>query len=295
QFIGFSGLGTPLWINKAVAKADFRVAIGRICPHSDPGYEGGGKMILPGVSSMESVMHTHRMCCSPRTGPGTLDENPVRVDMDEIGKMAKLDFILNMVSKPGRGSGGENIWNEGFAGDSILAHRCGVEFGDKNVWGAEIGERADITIAFPGPSGIGNANLTYAKQGTKPTGTVIYLANEPQTPRKLDNPPHWWYTQEDLKGCDLETIVRRYQHFKIVNPEDVWITDGAATGASRQFHSKDQELVKISSQSPSEIQKELDTATAKALEKHGASARIVVLSDGNTLPLPRFHLATVHA
>lgn len=141
QFIGFSNFGTPLWINKEVANADYKVAIGRICPHSDPGYEGGGKIIVPGVASMETVVQNHRMNCSPSGGAGTLDENPTRRDMDELGKMAKLDFILNMISKPGRGAGTDKMWNNGFAGDSILAHRCGIEFGDKTVWGAEIGKK----------------------------------------------------------------------------------------------------------------------------------------------------------
>ena len=50
-----SELGTPIWVNRHVAEADFRVAIGRIAPHEAYGYEGGYKMIVPGVASFETI------------------------------------------------------------------------------------------------------------------------------------------------------------------------------------------------------------------------------------------------
>ena len=33
--------GTPLWINRLVAEADFKVVVGRIAPHNTHGYEAG--------------------------------------------------------------------------------------------------------------------------------------------------------------------------------------------------------------------------------------------------------------
>ncbi len=40
-FAGISELGTPVWINRYVAEADFRVALGSIALHETFGYEGG--------------------------------------------------------------------------------------------------------------------------------------------------------------------------------------------------------------------------------------------------------------
>lgn len=153
-------------------------------------------------------------------------------------------------------------------------------------------EKADITIAFPGPAGVGSANVGNAQQGTKYTGTVIYLAGEPRPERKIENPPHWWYTEQELDECECEEIIRRRQHHKVITPQDAWILDGASTGAARRFNRRNQEQVKISSQSFSEIQNELNKAIANAIQKHGTSVRIVVLPDANTLPLNHFHEAS---
>jgi nickel-dependent lactate racemase len=40
KFVAVSNLGTPIWVNRCVAEADFKVAIGRIAPHEAYGYEG---------------------------------------------------------------------------------------------------------------------------------------------------------------------------------------------------------------------------------------------------------------
>jgi nickel-dependent lactate racemase len=58
--------------------------------------------------------------------------------------MAGLNFIINVVC---------NSRNEivgAVAGDPVLAHQAGIQFGDREVWGADSGEGADIVIASPG-------------------------------------------------------------------------------------------------------------------------------------------------
>ncbi|MBC8232196.1 DUF2088 domain-containing protein [bacterium] len=42
-FCGISPQGTPIWVNKYVAEADYKIALGRIYLHEAYGYEGGIK------------------------------------------------------------------------------------------------------------------------------------------------------------------------------------------------------------------------------------------------------------
>jgi len=181
-FMGFSSLGNPIWINKAVAEADVKVSVGRVAPHGDAGYEGGAKMIVPGVASLETVMHNHAMFLSPQAGIGTLESNPGRADMDDIGGLVGLDFILNLVI----GSDGEPV--KGFVGHFLKAHRAAVAYGDENVWGAETGLRADVTIASPGagsskPMGVDGRALMNARRGTKPGGAIVLLCGDEEPQR----------------------------------------------------------------------------------------------------------------
>ncbi|MDQ3700581.1 MAG: lactate racemase domain-containing protein, partial [Chloroflexota bacterium] len=64
-YIGLTPRGTPLWVNRLVAEADFRVVVGRIAPHNTHGYEGGAKMITPATSYWLTVLRNHSCNFSP--------------------------------------------------------------------------------------------------------------------------------------------------------------------------------------------------------------------------------------
>ncbi|HEU0164279.1 MAG TPA: lactate racemase domain-containing protein, partial [Thermomicrobiales bacterium] len=74
-FIGQSSRGTPVWVSKTVADADFRIAVGRIGPHPTHGYEGGAKMITPAVSYWMTVLRNHSTNFSPYAEYGSLLNN----------------------------------------------------------------------------------------------------------------------------------------------------------------------------------------------------------------------------
>ena len=143
-FHGVSDLGTPIWVNRYVAEADFKVAIGRIAPHEAYGYEGGYKMIVPGVSSFETILRDHSMNFSRFCVPG-VHHNPSRREADSIGAMVGIDFIVNVVvnqrSEPVRA----------FAGKVELVHRQGIGFGDREVWGASTPWKSRVTVLSVGP------------------------------------------------------------------------------------------------------------------------------------------------
>ncbi|HBQ63691.1 MAG TPA: hypothetical protein DD727_01935, partial [Clostridiales bacterium] len=59
RYLGKTSRGTPVHINRFVAEADLRILTGLIKPHSAAGYTGGGKAILPGVSSRQTIISDH--------------------------------------------------------------------------------------------------------------------------------------------------------------------------------------------------------------------------------------------
>ncbi|HUW33516.1 MAG TPA: lactate racemase domain-containing protein [Planctomycetota bacterium] len=181
-FVGISEQGTPIWVNRAVAEADYKVALGRIFPHTTHGYEGGYKIILPGVSGFETITRDHSFNFSALSVAGLLD-NPSRRETDAVGKIVGIDFLINVVvnhrSEPVRA----------FCGEPMEVHRTGVEYGDRHVWGARIPGQADIVIASPGSGSIPSgeydmATLTNAARAAKESGVIICLSRDarPFTP-----------------------------------------------------------------------------------------------------------------
>jgi nickel-dependent lactate racemase len=139
--IGITTRGTPVMINPLVVEADFRVSTGFIEPHFFAGFSGGRKSIAPGVFAVESayVNHGYRMIEHPRARSGSLAGNPIHEDMVEQAKMAKLDFIVNVLLNR------EKKITQVFAGDFVLAHEAGCQAA-REVVGVNVDHRVDIAI-----------------------------------------------------------------------------------------------------------------------------------------------------
>jgi len=173
-FVGITQGGTPVWANRWVVGADYVVAMGRIHPHETHGYEGGYKMILPGVSGFDTIDRDHSMNFSPTSITGVVRGNPSREETDAVGRMVGIDFLVNVVMN----AKSEPI--KGFAGEPMQVFHRGVEYGDCNVWGAETGAPADIAVVSPGngpvPDGYGLEVIWRAARVTKEGGTIICVA-----------------------------------------------------------------------------------------------------------------------
>jgi nickel-dependent lactate racemase len=116
--------GGSLIVNRLAMDADLLVADGFIEPHQFAGFSGGRKSILPGISSLKTVLASHNAVFTvhPRSRPGILDGNPFHDDMLYAARRAGLAFILNVVLSPDKKVIGA------FAGDVDAAHRKGCAF-----------------------------------------------------------------------------------------------------------------------------------------------------------------------
>ena len=171
--LGKSKKGTPVWINQTFVEADVRVAIGSVCAHPVAGYGGGAKIIVPGVAGRETIHVNHSRCDHPNVTIGIMDGNPVREDMNDIARMAKLDFIVNTILNPQK----EII--RVVAGDVLMAHKEGVKFYSE-IYGAKADELADIVVVGASPRDATFGHATFALYAgvsmAKAGGTLILVA-----------------------------------------------------------------------------------------------------------------------
>jgi len=171
--VGVTGRGTPVEIFRPVVEADTVVCTGGIEYHYYAGYTGGCKALLPGVASRESIHCNHSLMWDPSCRPG----NPgslVRLDLEEAGRIAGVDFILNTVSD----SRGRIIG--AVAGHPVKAHRRGAEILD-GFCRLKI-EKADVLLVSPGgwPFDINlyqaHKALENTKRAVKKGGSIILVA-----------------------------------------------------------------------------------------------------------------------
>ncbi len=142
--LGTSSYGTPIQINKEVIEADFCIAIGTIEPHPFAGFSGGSKMIMPGFASISSIIANHEKVIEGNSIVGEVEHNIVRKDIDEIGQIAGLNFIINVISN----SNQEPL--DVVVGHPYKAHRKGVER-SRMIYETPIEEQSDLLIVSANP------------------------------------------------------------------------------------------------------------------------------------------------
>ena len=161
--MGVTANGTPVDITRVVAEADRRIALGNIEFHYFAGYSGGVKAIMPGVSTPAAIQSNHKLMIRPESCEGRLEGKPVRVEIEEAGRICPVDFFLNVVLDEHK-----NIVKV-VSGDPVAAHREGARFLDR-LYTKEIEKQADIVIV---------------SQGGAPKDLNLY-----QTQKALDNSKH---------------------------------------------------------------------------------------------------------
>jgi nickel-dependent lactate racemase len=143
--VGQSSRGTPIRINRDFWKADLKIGVGSITPHSYAGFGGGGKIVLPGISGIETLEANHGPVWQGlKCKLADVDQNPCREDIEEIATKIGLNMVADVVSGPSREVAGV------FAGDPISAHRQGVHYA-LQTYRTEVPADLDIAIlnAYP--------------------------------------------------------------------------------------------------------------------------------------------------
>ena len=168
--------GGELIINSLAARADLLVAEGFIEPHFFAGFSGGRKSVFPGLAGRSAVLYNHNaeFIAHPAARTGIIEGNPIHIDMLYAARMARLDFICNVVINASK----KVLY--AVAGDCDLAHRQGREFLLDKCRVAPAA--ADIVIAtnggYPLDQNIYQAvkGMTAAEATVRKGGVIIHLS-----------------------------------------------------------------------------------------------------------------------
>ncbi len=201
-------LGTKVYVNKNFAEADVKVLTGEVELHYFAGYGGGRKSVLPAISGIETIQHNHAAILHPKAQTGTLEGNPIHEDMVEAARLAKPDFILNIVTN----SKGELV--KAFAGDLEKVHSEGERLVDE-MYKVPIERRAKIVVVSSGghPFDIdlyqACKGVDCALKAVRKGGAIIWVAECPEG--HGSQVFYEWMTKfKELKQMETE-IKRRFK------------------------------------------------------------------------------------
>lgn len=179
---GVTSRGFRVLVNAEVMACDFKIGIGSVVPHAFAGFGGGAKIILPGICHYETCLAFHRagsrfasMHQGRAMGIGLIEDNPLRMDMEEAAGMVGLNFKIDTIMN----SYGETV--AVYAGD--LKHQYPEAIRDaREHYDTRQPENKDIVIAnafakvAECESGLEVALPSIKKDG----GEVVLIANAPE-------------------------------------------------------------------------------------------------------------------
>jgi nickel-dependent lactate racemase len=171
--------GNKVYVIRAFAEADVKVLMGDINFHYYAGYGGGRKSVLPAICGSETIQNNHALLLNANARTGNLEGNPVHVDMTEAARLAKVDFIVNVVEN----KKGEIV--KAFAGDLEAAFLEGVKLVDE-MFRVTVDRRADIIVVSAGghPADMdlyqAYKGLDNALEAVKRGGVIILVAECPE-------------------------------------------------------------------------------------------------------------------
>lgn len=276
--VGVTSKGTPVEINRIVAEADRRICIGNVEYHYFAGYSGGGKAIMPGVSTARAIRNNHRYMLLPEATTARIEGNPVREDIEEAARIVGVDFIVNVVLNEHKKIA------YAVSGDMIRAHREACRLLDQH-YRCPIAKPADIVIVSQGgaPKDLNlyqmQKALDNAKFAVREGGTIILVGSckegfgektfeswirAAKTPNELINHLHKDFQLGGHKAAAI-ALVRKKADILFVSDMPKEITPAYLL------------------QSVGELQDAYDLA----LQKHGPNASVILMPyGGSTLPAP---------
>jgi nickel-dependent lactate racemase len=169
-----SGIDTPLRLNRLALEADLLIGTGSIVPHIWAGWGGGAKILLPGISSSESIAPTHAL--AEHEGDLTAvvgrTQNACRSRIEQVAEQAGLDLVLNCVVD----ASGQAGWVG--AGHPVQVHRSGIAAA-REIFCRGIPRQTDIVLADARPAvkdyWQGIKALAHSARGTVADGSIVLV------------------------------------------------------------------------------------------------------------------------
>jgi nickel-dependent lactate racemase len=284
SYLGVTSRGTPVWVHSEVVKREVKIAVGH-AQANHWGYGGGGKLIMPGVASDETIESNHcNFTMSPQTHYGAL-AGPMRSDIDEIATMTGLDYTLNVLLDT-RGRVIDII-----GGSHPQAHRHAIEkFNSIYAYESPVATKGQADIVVCGVFAPTDHLFFHTGWGCMSSdfvlrdgGSIIYCSPSPGVHTEVgDFPglalmdlmkPYMPPTQENY-----QRVLRDIHHRKI----QMWA--GCIWAPIYEVMTRKQltlvtleENLEMAADIGIDATTSLDEAFAAAMERHGPSAKVIVL------------------
>jgi len=291
KYLGITSWCTPVWVNREVVEADFRLGIGEISPNVQGGWCGGGKMILPGVAGWDTIQQNHYGVLKDANTLGLADGNHMRLDMEEATRMANLDMKADvLVDRNARIA-------DVYAGDCVAGHRAALDGRAREIWMTRM-DPADIYVLYPGEGSERHLASSFfirierAELGVKEDGVIIMVLSAAGgwSSRRTSGHRHWMgpdQTSELFKAgteeiarvmarreANIRTCSTLYTARRVLERRKVFLVcDGIGPQEAHEFG-----LQYCTS--------EYEDALSLALEDRGRDARIAVNVVSNAVPDP---------
>lgn len=139
--LGFTKMGVPIYLNKAITRHDSIISIGVVEPHLYAGYSGGYKTVAIGLAGAKTINCTHnvKFLKAPLTKIGLIYKNPFQDTLREIGSRVPIDFCINTVND----LNGKIL--KIFSGDIKKVFPNAVDFAQK-ILEVEVNTLSDVVI-----------------------------------------------------------------------------------------------------------------------------------------------------
>ncbi len=174
-FLGHSTSGTPIYINKDYYLHDLKLVVGQIEPHHFMGFSGGVKSAVIGLGGIKTIEANHSKIINPKAKMGIFFTNPMRKEVEEIGKTIGIDIAFNVVLNS------QKQIISAFYGDPYQVMLEGINI-SASVCQVDSEGEYDMVIASPGgyPKDINlyqsQKAITHACTFLKKNGVVILAA-----------------------------------------------------------------------------------------------------------------------
>jgi nickel-dependent lactate racemase len=281
EYVGVSSRGTPVWLHKEVARSEVKITIGQ-AQSNHWGAGGGGKLILPGVVSDETIESNHcAFVPSPQTHYGAL-AGPMRSDIDEAATMCGLSATMNVVLD----THGRVI--ECIFGSHPDAHRKAIERFNEIYAYEHPGTQADIAICgvfaptdhlfFHTGWGCMSADFV-----VKDGGSIIYCSPSPGVSTAIGDFPG--LALMDLMQPYMPATPENYQRvLKDIHARAIQMWAGCIWVPIYEVMTRKhlelvtlEENLAMAADIGISATTSLDQAFGAALERHGPDAKVIVL------------------
>jgi nickel-dependent lactate racemase len=203
--LGSTERGTPVLVNRRFHDADLRIVVGNLEPHQFMGYSGGVKSAAIGLAGRATITTNHKFMLEPAACLGRYEGNPVRADVEDIGRLMDVHVAVNLILTR------DKHIARVIAGDPVAVMHVGIPLVRELVQ-VPVPARLDLVLASPGghPKDIclykAQKALAHAALITRDGGTVIVAAACPEGTGSAA------YDRFMEGMSSHEAVLRRFEH-----------------------------------------------------------------------------------